>query len=361
MEKVVDETTLMQFYKNKKVFLTGHTGFKGLWLLCWLNKMGAIIKGYSLSPENNIPLFNSVKENIEFDNIFADIRDLANLKKEIEDFQPDVIFHLAAQALVRTSYDSPAETFEINSVGTANILEAIITLKKKCTVIIITTDKVYENREQDYHYNEDDILGGYDPYSASKAAAEIVVSSFRNSFFNSKNYHFHRKKIITARAGNVIGGGDFSKDRIIPDIIRSLKNDTDVHVRNPNAVRPWQHVLEPLNGYLLLAMLADKNEQIVSNAYNFGPFEDDHLSVLDLVKTAIQKWGNGTWKDNSNINEPHEAGLLKLDINKAINELNWKPKLNSKQAIEWTINWYKVPAENNFNFTMEQIKKYQSL
>ena len=361
MEKVVNENTLTEFYKSKKIFVTGHSGFKGLWLLCWLSKMGAIAKGYSLPPDNNIRFFNSIKENISYENVFADIRDSSVLKKEIENFQPDIIFHLAAQALVRTSYNLPAETFEVNTVGTANVLEAVIPLKKKCTVIIITTDKVYHNREADYYYKEEDTLGGYDPYSASKAAAEIVVSSFRNSFFNFKDYLNHQKKIISVRAGNVIGGGDYSKDRIIPDVVRSLQNETEIQVRNPNSIRPWQHVLEPLSGYLQLAMLAHENENQISDAYNFGPFENDHLAVSELVKKAIKNWGSGTWKDISNSEEPHEAGLLKLDINKAINELNWQPKMNSQQAIEWTIRWYKEPFENQFNYTMQQLNKFQNL
>lgn len=361
MEKVVMEHRLSDFYKSKKIFLTGHSGFKGLWLLCWLNKMGAIVKGYSLPPDNNIPFFNSIKENISYENVFADIRDRSVLKKEIEDFQPDIIFHLAAQALVRTSYDLPADTFEVNTVGTANVLEAVISLKKKCTVIVITTDKVYHNREENYHYKEEDILGGYDPYSASKAAAEIVISSFRNSFFNLKNYFNHQKKIISVRAGNVIGGGDYSKDRIIPDVVRSLQNGSEIKVRNPNSIRPWQHVLEPLSGYLQLAMLAHENEEHISDAYNFGPFENDHLTVSELVKTAINNWGSGTWKDISNSNDPHEAGLLKLDINKAVTELNWSPKLNSQQAIEWTIEWYRQPVENHFDYTMEQLNNFQTL
>ena len=361
MEKVVIENNLSEFYKSKKIFVTGHSGFKGLWLLCWLNKMGAIVKGYSLPPDNNILFFNSIKENINYENTFADIRNSSVLKREIEDFQPDIIFHLAAQALVRTSYILPAETFEVNTVGTANILEAVIPLKKKCTVIVITTDKVYHNREEDYHYKEEDMLGGYDPYSASKAAAEIVISSFRNSFFNLKDYFNHQKRVISVRAGNVIGGGDYSKDRIIPDVVRSLQNGSDIQVRNPNAIRPWQHVLEPLSGYLQLAMQAHQNEKQISNAYNFGPFKNDHLTVSELVKTAINCWGSGSWRDISNSIEPHEAGLLKLDIIKAVTELNWEPKLNSQQAIKWTINWYNEPIENQFNYTMQQLSNFQKL
>jgi CDP-glucose 4,6-dehydratase len=357
MEEVVVENKLKIFYKQKKIFITGHTGFKGAWLLCWLEQLGAVVKGYSLGSDTS--LFNSIQENLQFEHVVADIRDKKRLVQEIENFQPDIIFHLAAQALVRPSYEIPAETFEVNAIGTANVLEAVIFLRKKCTVVAITTDKVYENKEIDYHYKEEDVLGGHDPYSASKAAAEIVVSSFRNSFFSSTKYYQHQKKIISVRAGNVIGGGDFSKDRIIPDIIKALKSNTEIEVRNPNAVRPWQHVLEPLNGYLQIAMLAHENNFTVSNAYNLGPLPNDHLQVRDLVNNAIACWGGGFWRDVSNKDEMHEAGLLKLDISKAQKELNWHPKLSSKQAIEWTINWYKQP--NNFEHTLEQINKFENI
>jgi CDP-glucose 4,6-dehydratase len=306
-------------------------------------------------------LFDSAKNKLEFQNVFADIRNKELLKKEIEDFQPDIIFHLAAQALVRRSYEIPSETFEVNAVGTSNILETVITLKKKCAVIVITTDKVYENKEIDYHYKEEDTLGGYDPYSASKAATEIVVSSFRNSFFNASRYGEHQKTIVSARAGNVIGGGDFSKDRILPDIVSALQNNKPIEVRNPNAIRPWQHVLEPLSGYLRLGMLAYNNVEKISYAYNFGPLPHDHLTVGTLVEKAIECWGKGNWKDTSAFHQPHEAGLLKLDISKAQKELSWQPKLNSQQAIEWTINWYKEAPKNIFDFTIAQIKKYQAI
>ena len=348
------------FYQNKRIFLTGHTGFKGSWFLCWLNSLGAVVKGYSLAAENENSLFNIIQNKIEFENLIADIRNKEKLQKEIIDFQPDIIFHLAAQALVRKSYEIPSETFEVNAIGTANVLEAVNHLKKKCTVIVITTDKVYENKEIDYHYKEEDVLGGHDPYSASKAATEIVVSSFRNSFFNREKYAQHQKAIVSARAGNVIGGGDFSADRIVPDIVRALQHHQTIEVRNPNAVRPWQHVLEPLNGYLTLGKMAYENYNQIANAYNFGPLPTDHLPVKDLVETAIKCWGNGEWKDTSNPNQLHEAGLLMLDINKAKNELNWQPRLASKEAIEWTMNWYKETG-NKFEFTLEQINKYQQL
>jgi CDP-glucose 4,6-dehydratase len=358
MEGVVNQS-IKSYYKGKKVFVTGYTGFKGTWFIAWLHLLGAKVKGYSLPPENDNSLFSIISPEIEFENVFADIRDKKKLQTELENFQPDFVFHLAAQALVRRSYQIPAETFEVNVVGTANVLEAVSKLPGKCTVVIITTDKVYENREADYHYKEEDVLGGYDPYSASKAAAEIAVSSFRNSFFNLKNYNVHQKAIVSARAGNVIGGGDRSADRIIPDIIRSLENNMPIEVRNPSAVRPWQHVLEPLSGYLLAGMLLDTDAVKFSGAYNFGPMADDHLSVKDLAETAIECWGKGTWVDKSDAKQPHEAGLLQLDISKAAKILNWQPKLTSKEAIEWTINWYKQPADNIFKFTVQQIKDYQ--
>ena len=360
MENLVNES-LASFYKSKKIFVTGHTGFKGAWLISWLQGMGARVKGYALAPEDG--LFNIVSPSISMESIIADIRDKKSLASSIIEFEPDMIFHLAAQALVRRSYEIPSETFEVNVVGTSNVLETVTGLKKKCTVIIVTTDKVYENRETDYHYNEEDLLGGHDPYSASKAAAEIVVSSFRNAFFHPDNYTTHRKAIASVRAGNVIGGGDWSRDRIIPDIVRSLKEALPIEVRNPNAVRPWQHVLEPLSGYLLLGKLLDSDVKY-SGAYNFGPLPDDHLPVKELVEIALKCWGGAVkpgWVDRSDKSQPHEAGLLKLSVEKAKKLLNWNPKLNSTKAIEWTINWYKQEPRNCFDFTIQQIKDYQLL
>lgn len=347
------------FYTNKKVFLTGHTGFKGSWLLTWLCNLEAIVKGYSLEPEYDNCLFNLIDGKLNFEHQIGDIRNRENLINSITAFQPDIIFHLAAQPLVRKSYEIPSETFDVNVVGTCNLLEAVNKLNKKCTVVLITTDKVYENKEIFYHYKEEDTLGGYDPYSASKAACEIAINSFRNSFFNRENYITHQKAIVTARAGNVIGGGDFSKDRIVPDIVRALEKNEIIHVRNPNAIRPWQHVLEPLKGYLELAILAYENYNAISNAYNFGPQMNDHLPVKSLVDIAIKSWGDGKWNDTSNNLEPHEAGLLMLDITKATNELKWYPKLNSQQAIEWTMDWYK--NGNSLEYTQQQINNYSNL
>jgi CDP-glucose 4,6-dehydratase len=358
MENLVMQDQLLSYYKEKKVFVTGHTGFKGSWLLACLHLSGAKIKGYALPPEYENSLYDFLQPAQRGESILADIRDKDRLKKEVTSFQPDYIFHLAAQPLVRRSYEIPAETFEVNVVGTANLLESMIELKGKCTGIVITTDKVYENKEQDILYNENDVLGGYDPYSASKACTELVVSSFRNSFFNPSKYPAHQKAIASARAGNVIGGGDWNKDRIIPDIIRSLQQQKIIEVRNPNAVRPWQHVLEPIAGYLLLAGLLNENSFKYSNAYNFGPMPGDHLTVKQLVETAIDAWGEGNWKDISDAAQLHEAGLLKLDISRAKNELNWQPKLNANEAIRQTIEWYKQPPEKKAGYTFQQIKEY---
>jgi CDP-glucose 4,6-dehydratase len=360
MENLV--TQLASYYQNKKVFITGHTGFKGAWLSAILYNLDAEIKGYALAPEYIDGLYELLQPSINMQSVIADIRNKEKLQKEIDNFQPDYIFHLAAQPLVRRSYAIPAETFDINVTGTANVLEAVSRLDKKCIVIVITTDKVYENKE--HHsilYNEDDALGGYDAYSASKACAELVVSSFRNSFFNIQGFNKHQKAIASARAGNVIGGGDWNKDRIIPDIVRALKNQQPVNVRNPMAVRPWQHVLEPLCGYLLLGGLLNNDPDKFSKPYNFGPLPDDHLTVKELVETAIKIWNKGEWKNISDASEPHEAGLLKLDITRAQKELNWQPKLDAGQAIEWTINWYKEPAGNLAAYTFQQIDNYFKL
>jgi CDP-glucose 4,6-dehydratase len=336
---------LQDFYKDKKVFLTGHTGFKGAWMAAWLQQLGAIVRGYALPPEYDNGVYDYIRPT---DSILDDIRNKKALQTAIKDFQPDFIFHLAAQPLVRRSYEIPAETFDVNVTGTANVLEAASNLK--CTIVIITTDKVYENKEQDILYKEGDALGGYDPYSASKACAELVVSSFRNSFNN--------KAIASVRAGNVIGGGDWNKDRIIPDIVRALGNEQVIEVRNPVSVRPWQHVLEPIGGYLRLGALLQQDPAKYAKAYNFGPVAEDHLTVKELVEKAIAIWGNGQWKDASKPGQLHEATLLKLDISLAKKELQWTPKLNAAQAIEWTINWYKQPANNRQAYTIQQINEY---
>ena len=354
---------LEKSYKNKKVFITGHTGFKGSWLSIWLQNIGATVKGYSLDTEENTELlFESVKTNLEIESVFSDIRNKEKLQTEILNFQPDFIFHLAAKSLVRYSYSFPIETIETNITGTANLLNSLIKLDKRCNVIVVTTDKVYENKEWIYPYRENDELGGYDPYSASKACAEIVTGSFRNSFFNLNNFDSHGKAISTARAGNVIGGGDYSADRIIPDIIKSLSDNSIIKIRNPESIRPWQHVLDPLNGYLLLGCSMSEAPLHYSGAYNFGPLPDSSLTVLELVENALKHWEGGSYEVSMNKNEPHESSLLRLDITKSEIELNWKPKWNSSEAIKRTILWYKksfIEKENDFELCMSDIENFQ--
>lgn len=351
---------LQSYYAGKKVFLTGHTGFKGTWMMALLHRIGAQVKGYALAPEDSAPFHNLFTSNGIAESIIADIRDKERLRKEILSFQPDYIFHLAAQPLVLLSYEIPAETFEVNVVGTANLLEVAKTLEKVCNIVVVTTDKVYDNKEHHGLYKEDDRLGGYDPYSASKACTELVVDSFRNSFFNVKDIADHGKGLATARAGNVIGGGDWSKHRIIPDTAKALLQGKEILVRNPASVRPWQHVLEPLCGYLLLGGRLAAEPEKFSQAFNFGPSPEDHLTVKELVEQAIETWGSGRMEVSTNGASLHEANLLKLDINKAKEKLDWEPMLNAKQAIQWSIDWYKTPVDNQADFTFQQIDNYLS-
>ena len=358
MENLVAGENISSFFYKKKVFITGHTGFKGSWLIAALHKFGAQVKGYALQPEQSGGLFDYLEPLSIAKSVINDIRFKNILEEELLNFQPDIIYHLAAQPLVRRSYKIPAETFEINVTGTANLLEAAGKLKNKCSIIIITTDKVYQNKEKDILYKEDDVLGGYDPYSASKACAEIVTDSFRKSFFNFAEYPTHQKAVSTVRAGNVIGGGDWSTDRLLPDIIHYLVSGKPVMVRNPEAVRPWQHVLEAITGYLLLGMKLHVYPENYSQAFNFGPQPADHLPVKEVVEKAINIWGSGSWKDVSDKNQPHEAGLLKLDISKAMKALNWKPKLNADEAIRWTVEWYKQKEDRKADFTFSQIEEY---
>ncbi len=358
MESVVTLADLQKFYSGKKIFLTGHTGFKGTWLMAFLHKLGASVKGYALAPEESKPFHDLFKGLIPVESVFADIRDRQRVAAEILSFKPDIVFHLAAQPLVIRSYEIPSETFEVNVVGTANLLEGASKLENKCAVVVVTTDKVYENKEQDILYKENDTLGGFDPYSASKACTELVVSSFRKSFFNPDKYAIHQKSLASARAGNVIGGGDWSKNRIIPDTATALINNAPVAVRNPAAVRPWQHVLEPLGGYLLLAARLYEQPGKYSRPFNFGPFPEDHLTVKELVDLAIQTWGGGTAQFSPVDNAHHEASLLKLDINDAIKVLEWSPKLQAAAAIRWTMEWYRKEADKKAAFTFEQIDNY---
>ncbi len=332
---------LEEYYKGKKVFVTGHTGFKGTWLIKILFDLGAIVRGYALAPDTNPSLYVDVNGDSLCDSIFDDINNLESLKSAILEFKPDYIFHLAAQPLVNLSYKIPIYTFQTNTIGTANLLEAVRSLDKKCSIVLITTDKVYLNKESNYSYKETDSLGGYDPYSASKACCEFIIDSFRNSFYNYKNYNSHQKGLAVARAGNVIGGGDWSKNRLLPDIVKSLHANDEIVIRNPNSIRPWQHVIEPLMGYLDLGINLTIDPLHFGQAFNFGPNFLDNLCVEEVVINSLQFWENGTYRiDNSN-DYPHEAGVLMLNINKALENLNWKPIFNSGIAISRTINWYK--------------------
>jgi CDP-glucose 4,6-dehydratase len=333
--------SLKETYSGKKVFVTGHTGFKGSWMIQILNMLGAKNKGYALAPETKLSLFNELSGAKICESEINDLRNKEALIKSVKDFQPDFVFHLAAQPLVRRSYEIPSETFEVNAIGTANLLDAVRQLNHKCTVVLITTDKVYHNNEWEYPYREDDRLGGFDPYSASKACAELVIDSYRNSFFNILKIEAHGKALAVGRAGNVIGGGDWSKDRLIPDIVKSLHQNDSISIRNPNAVRPWQHVIEPLFGYLELGKRLFESPAHYSKAYNFGPNISDTLSVANMVEKSIEYWGNGKFSIVQNCNNPHEAGLLKLDISRSLSELNWKPVFNAEIAVERTIAWYK--------------------
>jgi CDP-glucose 4,6-dehydratase len=356
--------TLPTFYQGKRIFLTGHTGFKGAWLLDTLHLLKAQVKGYAQAPITNPNLYDILQGDTKCESVIADLMERERLRKEILDFQPDVIFHLAAQPLVRLSYDIPQETFGTNVLGTANVLDAVRFLEKPCAVVIITTDKVYENKEWIFAYRENDALGGYDPYSASKACAEIVTQAYTSSFFNPEAYAKHQKGIATARAGNVIGGGDWSKDRIIPDIIRALTEDKPIVLRNPNALRPWQHVIEALMGYLLLGMRLYENPTKFWGAWNFGPSLYDNLSVETVAQIAINTWGSGSYEIMQLENAPHEANLLKLDTNKTTSLLDWRGEMDFIQAIEETIAWYKhyqTEPETIATYSKKFIQRYFGL
>jgi CDP-glucose 4,6-dehydratase len=294
--------------------------------------------------------------------IRLDIRNKEAIQKLFNEEKPEVIFHMAAQTLVLESYESPLETFETNTLGTANVLEAIRLTDSVKTAVFITTDKVYENKEWLWPYREDESLGGYDPYSASKGASELIISSYRNSFFNPKEYSQHGKSIASVRAGNVIGGGDWSDNRIIPDCIKALEKDEAINIRSPKSVRPWQHVLEPLGGYLLLGAKMMSQPIELAEAWNFGPEAENVLNVGDLVEMVIKTYGNGEWNDLSDTTAPHEAKLLALDINKAKYRLNWKPLLSAKETVEFTVDWYKkYNSENVLQLCQRQIDEYVNL
>jgi CDP-glucose 4,6-dehydratase len=325
-----------EFWKGKRVFLTGHTGFKGSWLSLWLFSLGVEVKGYALNPPTSPSLFNEAKIDSTIDSQIADIRDQDTLHKSMTEFNPDILIHMAAQPLVRFSYDAPIETYEVNVIGTAKVLEVSRSCPSLKAIVNITTDKCYENDGRAKGYKENDPMGGYDPYSSSKGCAELVASSYRRSFLQSQGIG-----IASVRAGNVIGGGDWADDRLIPDILRSFEKNKPVIIRNPKATRPWQHVLEPLSGYLVLAQNLYQDQKKYAEGWNFGPNEKDVQSVDWILDKMISKWPNSSWELDNN-SSPHEAGFLKLDISKAKSKLGWSPVWELSQTLEKIVIWHQA-------------------
>ena len=357
------------FWKGKKVLITGHTGFKGGWLALWLIELGAKVSGISLPPETRPSLFDQLKISSKLNNnYFEDIRNQSSLDELISNIKPDVAFHLAAQPLVRESYKDPLGTWTINVIGSLNVLQSLHKLNNFCTVIMITTDKVYKSKEWFYGYRENDQLGGFDPYSASKAACEIAIESWRSSFCLAKKKQSSRLAIATARSGNVIGGGDWSKDRIVPDAIRSLNKGLAISVRNPTSTRPWQHVLEPLSGYLILAekLFQSKSnlkkyvDDSFASSFNFGPNLESNKKVAELVDRILFYWP-GEWNHQNEITTMHETNKLYLNTDKSFHLLNWSPKWNFETTVKRTLNWYKEFYRNDispYDLCLKDIEYY---
>ena len=358
------EKILRAAFCGKRVLVTGHTGFKGSWLSIWLHAMGARVIGVALDPATDRDNFvlSGIGEKIDAD-IRADIRDRQKMQDIFNEYQPEVVFHLAAQPLVRLSYDIPVETYEANVMGTIHIMEAIRHTDSVRAAVMITTDKCYENREQIWGYRENEPMGGYDPYSSSKGAAEIAISSWRRSFFNPADYGTkHHVSIASVRAGNVVGGGDWAKDRIVPDCIRALEADQTIEIRSPKAIRPWQHVLEPLSGYLLLAAKMLEEPTRYCEGWNFGPRTESVTPVWDVATMITKYYGKGELKDVSDPNALHEANLLMLDISKAHALLGWQPRTNIEQCCQLTADWYKrYRTENVYDLCREQIDTFLSI
>jgi len=347
------------FYKGKRVLVTGHTGFKGSWLSIWLNELGAEVIGIAQDPFSDRDNFvlSGIGSRINAD-IRADIRDGALMKQIFVEYQPEIVFHLAAQPLVRLSYEIPVETYETNVMGTINILEAIRITKSVRVAVMITTDKCYDNKEKLSGYKEEDPLGGYDPYSSSKGACELAIQSWRNSFFNPADCgKKHTVSLSSARAGNVIGGGDWALDRIIPDCIRALESDKLINIRSPKSVRPWEHVLEPLSGYLLLAQKMWESPTEYCEGWNFGPEMDSVLTVWEIATAMVDNFGYGKLRDVSDLTSPHEASYLMLDITKAKSRLGWHPCLDATQTVNLTADWYKrYKNKDVYNLCVEEIE-----
>jgi CDP-glucose 4,6-dehydratase len=343
-----------EFWKGKRVFLTGHTGFKGSWTSLWLVSLGAKVKGYALKPPTSPSLFYEAKIDSIIDSQIADIRDQEALRESMTEFSPDILIHMAAQPLVRYSYEAPIETYEVNVIGTAKVLEIARSCPNLKAVINITTDKCYENDERSEGYKENDPMGGYDPYSSSKGCAELVTSAYRRSFLQDKGIG-----LASVRAGNVIGGGDWADDRLIPDILRSFEKNKPVVIRNPKATRPWQHVLEPLSGYLILAQALYGDQKKYAEGWNFGPNEQDVKSVDWILDEMIGKWPNSSWELDEN-SSPHEANFLKLDISKAKSKLDWSPVWKLSCTLEKIVSWHQawLNKEDIQAMCLAEIKEY---
>lgn len=352
------------FFRGKRVLVTGHTGFKGSWLSIWLHELGAEVVGVSQEPFTNRD--NFVLSGIG-NKIMADLRaNICNgqkMKEIFQKYQPEIVFHLAAQPLVRYSYEEPVETYEANVMGTIHVMEAIRSTNSVKVGVMITTDKCYDNKEQMRGYKEDDPFGGYDPYSSSKGACEIAIQSWRRSFFNPEDYgKKHHVSLASVRAGNVIGGGDWALDRIIPDCIKALEQDKVIDIRSPKAIRPWEHVLEPLSGYMLLAKKQWENPTEFCEGWNFGPESESVSTVWEVATELIKNYGKGELKDSSDPNAVHEAKLLMLDITKAKTKLGWKPRMNMQQCMELVADWYKrYQAEDVYQLCVEEIGKFSNL
>lgn len=351
-------------YSGKRVLLTGHTGFKGAWLTLWLERLGAKVVGFALDPEAE-SVFNAAGVASSCEHHVADVRQFAQVREAVLACKPDIVFHLAAQALVRKSYAEPLATIETNINGTAHVLEAIRVTKQRCAVVVVSSDKCYENREWVYGYREDDAMGGFDPYSMSKGATELVISSWRRSFFPPAKLAEHGVGIASARAGNVIGGGDWAADRIVPDCIRALSKGQPIGVRSPHAIRPWQHVLEPLGGYLLLGVkLLGARPQDFCEGWNFGPEASSAQPVSALATALVKAWGSGVWIDQSDPKAHHEASLLRLSIDKAHARLGWQPRWNFEETVTRTVAWYRAQADGATSaqlkaLTLDQIAAWE--
>lgn len=357
METMVNDAG---FWRGRRVFLTGHTGFKGGWLSLWLQSMGSAVCGFSLGPPTNPSLFELATVAEGMDTVTDDIREYVALMRAMQRVEPEVVFHLAAQPLVRRGYVDPVETYATNVMGTVHLLEAVRATPSVRVVVIVSSDKCYENREWVWGYRENEPMGGYDPYSSSKGCAELVVSAYRNSYFDPDRYTEHRVALASARAGNVIGGGDWAEDRLVPDILRACEAGKPVHIRNPHAVRPWQHVLEPLSGYLVLAEQLWKKGARFSGAWNFGPSDQGARPVSWIADHIRHRWGEGARWELESGEHLHEAHYLKLDCSKAKAELGWEPRWDLAKALDQTIVWHKayLSGENLRVVSLEQIGAY---